>query len=416
MLAPPIDNLEANCAPELESAAPVACAPRAARALHVRILAGSLTPQAGSHIYNSELIRRLAARGHRVSVVALDDGGDRWSPIEVTVLPKHSWKTMPVLWRFAGPLQGLLASRQIAAARLDRPDVVIAAEHFFLKPHARRFRRVPWLYLPHSLVIGREIDSYGMSGLQAQITQKYYVRQQRWALKHASGIVRFNRIAADALRNHYAAAVRAPMLINPPGVDIPASLPPRGERAAGPLRMLFVGRLVPSKNVDFLVQSLGPHRDASWTLDVVGEGPERTQCEAQARKLGISDRVRFHGHQTDIGPWYRAADLFVFPSRLESMGLAVLEAMSHGVPPLVIQADGDRYRVPFAEVVTDRANGLLARDEKDFQRRLCEAIAHPEQTGALSNSARRHVAMLYNWNRHLSAFESAFEQLLTPRS
>jgi hypothetical protein len=58
------------------------------------------------------------------------------------------------------------SKRDIANAQLDEPDVVIAAEHLFLKGHAQRFTRTPWLYLPHSLVIAHEIDSYGMTGIR----------------------------------------------------------------------------------------------------------------------------------------------------------------------------------------------------------------------------------------------------------
>ena len=71
---------------------------------HIRILAGSLKPTAGSHIYNRELIRRLAERGHRVSVVSLDDGDTDWGDTELTCLPRRDWDSIPAAWRLAATL------------------------------------------------------------------------------------------------------------------------------------------------------------------------------------------------------------------------------------------------------------------------------------------------------------------------
>jgi len=71
------------------------------------MLAGSVKPTPGSHIYNRELIRRLAARGHRVSVVSFDDGDEDWDEIEITCLPLRDWDAIPRVWRFAATLQGL---------------------------------------------------------------------------------------------------------------------------------------------------------------------------------------------------------------------------------------------------------------------------------------------------------------------
>ncbi len=406
---------------------------------HVRVLAGSLTPTAGSHIYNRELIRRLSERGHRVSVVCLDDGGDDWGPVDATVLPRRDWNAIPGAWRFAVPLQAARSRMQVAGARLDRPDVVIAAEHLFLKAHARRFPNVPWLYLPHSLVVAHEIDSYGMMGLQRRLTRNFYVRQQRWALRHAAGVVRFNQFAATALCEHYGSeSIRAPFVINPPGIELHdddveslrrckeslrrTGLPTRPDGSGdpsyatsrAPLRMLFVGRLVPSKNLEFVLRCLAAHREAAWTLDIVGDGPERTRCEAAAGECGLSHRVRFHGHQSDPARWYRKADLLVFPSKLESMGLVVLEAMAHGLPAIAIREDGVNYRGPFSEVIDDGSNGLLSRDESDFARRLAAAIFDPDIVEPLRASARAAVRARYVWDCHLERFEGEFARLAGP--
>ncbi|MDA0281845.1 MAG: glycosyltransferase family 4 protein [Planctomycetota bacterium] len=385
---------------------------------HVRILAGSLKPNAGSHIYNRQLIRRLVERGHRVSVVSFDDGGEDWGDVELTRLPRYDWDGVPTAWRFATTLQSLRSRCEIAAAHLSRPDIVIATEHLFLKGHAQRFPQTPWLYLPHSLVIAHEIDSYGMTGLQHRLTRHFYMKQQLWALRHASGTVRFNQSASDALQKFYGAdAIQSPILINPPGIDVPVNAVRNREAEPDrPLRLLFVGRLVVSKNLDLVLRTLDRHQGGNWTLDVIGDGPERDLSQKLVDDLGLRSHVTLHGYQSEPGDWYAKADLLLFPSKLENMPLVLMESMSQGTPALVIREDGERYRVPFSEVVNDQVTGLLADDENDFAQRLANVITRPECLRGLSQSAQTYVQTNFTWERHLNCYEEHFDRLLSSSS
>ena len=386
---------------------------------HIRVLAGSLKPTAGSHIYNRELIRRLAARGNRVSVVSFDDGdedwGDEdWGEVQVTSLPRRDWNTIPGAWRFAATLQGLQSRHDLLSAPLDEPDIVIATEHLFLKAHAKRFPRTPWLYLAHSLVIAHEIDSYGMTGLQHRLTRNFYIKQQLWALRHSSTIVRFNQSATNALQSFYGAdTLQAPILINPTGIDIPdIAIEKRRFDADSPLRLLFVGRLVASKNLKFVLKSLANNRGSNWILDVIGDGPELEDCRKLVEELQLTSQVNLRGYQPNTADWYGKADILLFPSKLENMPLVLLESMANGTPALVIREDGENYRVPFSEVIEDGFNGLIAEDESDFRKRLTEMIARPESLTDLSANAYAYVRETYTWDQHLNCFDRHFDKLL----
>ena len=387
---------------------------------HIRILAGSLEPTAGSHIYNRELLRRLADRGNRVSVVSFDDGDDDWGDVEVTTLPRRDWNVIPGAWRFAATLQGLQSRRDIASATLDEPDIVIATEHLFLKAHARRFPRTPWLYLAHSLVIAHEIDSYGMTGLQHRLTRHFYVKQQMWALRNSSTIVWFNQSATNALKQFYGVeACQAPILINPTGIDAPdTTIGERPLRTDGTLRLLFVGRLVASKNLRFVLESLAMIRGSNWTLDVVGDGPELDGCRSLVEESQLTSQGNLQGYQPNPAELYGKADLLLFPSKLENMPLVLLESMANGIPALVIREDGDQYRVPFSEVVEDNVTGLIADDEDDFRKRLAEVIATPNLLDNLSANAQTQVREHYTWDQHLDCFDKHIDKLLgqAPRS
>ena len=98
-------------------------------------------------------------------------------------------------------------------------------------------------------------------------------------------------------------------------------------------RVLFVGRLVPYKGVDVLLEAM---RHVQATAVIVGDGPLRSPLEAAAARLGLSARVRFLGHVADdeVVAHMHACDLFVLPSvtRAETFGVVQLEAMACGKP------------------------------------------------------------------------------------
>jgi glycosyltransferase involved in cell wall biosynthesis len=127
----------------------------------------------------------------------------------------------------------------------------------------------------------------------------------------------------------------------PFGIELqdPAKLEETSQRAAEIRRdmnqpiVLFVGRLVPYKGVDVLLEAL-TGLDAMALI--VGEGPLRARLEDQARTLGVAGQVRFLGAVDDdeLAALYRACNVFVLPSvtRQEAFGVVQLEAMAAGKP------------------------------------------------------------------------------------
>ncbi len=98
-----------------------------------------------------------------------------------------------------------------------------------------------------------------------------------------------------------------------------------------PFRILFVGRIETIKGIFDLIEAMRQVKNA--TLDVVGTGSQMDAARSAAAGLPIT----FHGFQADCGPYYRAANLLVFPSHpdLEGQGQVPFEAMAHGLPCLI---------------------------------------------------------------------------------
>jgi glycosyltransferase involved in cell wall biosynthesis len=88
-------------------------------------------------------------------------------------------------------------------------------------------------------------------------------------------------------------------------------------------------------------------------LAIAGDGPLRQSLETTARDAGMADRVHWPGWLTDPGPWFRAADLFVCPSRDEPLGNVILEAWSHARAVVSTRAAGP------TELITNGEDGIL---------------------------------------------------------
>lgn len=151
-------------------------------------------------------------------------------------------------------------------------------------------------------------------------------------------------------------------------------------------RMLFVGRLNAQKGIGDLLHALSRSRRA-WSLDVVGDGPDRPELERLAATLGVAARVRWHGHlaQPALAPLYRAAAAVVIPSTDEGLGLVGVEA-SLCETPVVGYASGG-----LTDVVRDGQTGWLvpAGDVAALAHAIDGVVDRPERARNAGQAARR---------------------------
>lgn len=150
---------------------------------------------------------------------------------------------------------------------------------------------------------------------------------------------------------------------------------------------VFVGRVVAEKNIRFLLETLSVPELGDACLLVVGDGPERSALEAEARRLGVNGRVRFVGQvpPARVPAYIALADFCVTASRIEVLPSAVLEAIGAGRPILGLDVPWIRA------VVQDGENGLLAPpDDRAAFARAWAALAHdPALRERLAAGARR---------------------------
>ncbi len=96
--------------------------------------------------------------------------------------------------------------------------------------------------------------------------------------------------------------------------------------------ILSVGEMIERKNHEVIIRALGGLKDPNIYYAIAGKGPLKEYLENLAKKMSIEDRVLFLGFRTDIYELYHIADISAFPSKIEGLGLAGIEAMAAGIP------------------------------------------------------------------------------------
>jgi len=127
-------------------------------------------------------------------------------------------------------------------------------------------------------------------------------------------------------------------------VDFQENIPaPEALPDGNPLKLLYVGRLVPFKGLQYVVRSLGK-LDPSFDfhLTVVGDGPSREDVKMEAANLGLADKISWVGAvpHDQVPKYFAGRDIFCFPSMNEAGGIVVLEAMATGLPVICLDRGG----------------------------------------------------------------------------
>jgi alpha-maltose-1-phosphate synthase len=167
-----------------------------------------------------------------------------------------------------------------------------------------------------------------------------------------------------------------------------------------PLRVAFVGRLVPLKGVDMLIEAATPLvREGRVVLDIVGDGPQMPALRRQVAEAGIGHAVSLDGwiDHREVARRLSGAHVFGFLSIREFGGGAVLEAMALGVAPVVVAYAGP------AELVTDRTGFLVKLGPRKqvvegVRSILAQLASDPGRAREVGERARERVYRHFTWD------------------
>ena len=341
------------------------------------VVYGSLDTLSGGYLYDRRLVHHLRAAGDEVAVISLP-----WRNYGRHLLQNASRS----LWRALRSSSFDLLLQD----ELNHPSL------FLLNPRLCRAVDYPVVSIVHHL---RSSEQHPPRLLPL------YRRIERAYLQSVDGYV-FNSETTQTAVVDLAGGGKPAVVAYPAADHIgPAAMP---AQQAGdpqvPLRLLFIGNLIPRKGLHQLLAALRQLDPTYWRLSVVGDGHVDSvyarQMQALAQQSAIAQAITWHGRlsNAELRQEFARHDLLVVPSQYEGFGIVYLEAMAYGLPAIATTAGAA------GEIISDGVNGFLVAPD-DIQRlaarlRLLQADRSTLQT--MSRAARARYEQAPTWDQSMS--------------
>lgn len=334
----------------------------------------------GSGIVATELGLELAHRGHQVHFISYanpirldpDTPGIFYHEVEVSTYPLFQYP----------PYSLALASRMAEVAqrhRLDLLHVHYAIPHSISAMLAQEMiaeRRLPFITTLH----GTDITLVG--------TDRSYFPITKFSIERSDGVTTISEFMRNRTVEFF--GIKKPIEVIHNFVNCSLYKPDEDARRSRPKRILHISNFRPVKRVLDCIRVFARVREqVDAELVMAGDGPDRGPAEGLARDLGVEAQVRFLGKQDHMERLIPRMHALHLPSETEAFGLAALEAMACGVPPVATRTGG----VP--DLITDQVDGFM------------------EPVGDVERQAIRLVELLTNEPLHQQMAEAARNTALT---
>jgi glycosyltransferase involved in cell wall biosynthesis len=378
--------------------------------LTVLIVADTFPPDVnGAANFAMRLAAGLTERGHDVHVLAQSHNNragafkERHADQTFTVHRllslrwlKHDWIRFVYPWRINAN----------AARIIDevKPDVVHIQSHFIAGRGAsnQAMKRGIRIVATNHFMPENMIEFTGLPRFIWPLSVRIAWNDAARILGRAAEVTSPTRRAADYLEQQTGLRGVHAVSCGIRAADYTPSFEPRRQN-----RIAFHGRVAPEKQLDKLLEAVALlPEDLDVHLDIVGDGDQRKNLENPAGKLGIRDRVEFHGRVTDqrLRRVLTEATVFAMPSIAELQSIATMEAMASGLP--VVAADA----MALPHLVHDGENGYLFTpgDVDGLAERLTTVLtASAEDRGRMQRASLRMVEA-HDMTRTLDTFEALY--------
>lgn len=354
----------------------------------------------GSGVVATQIGHALALRGHSVHFVCTDAPA-RLHAAEDVHLHLAKAPDYPVF--DAPPYPLALTSKLVTVAREQRLDLIHA--HYAV-PHAAS------AWMARSILGGRLKLVTTLHGTDITLigADPGYLPVVRHCIQQSDAVTAPSRFLRA--ETHARFDLQTPIGVIPNFVDTTLFHPLAGAPRRLPALfgnddpvLVHVSNFRPVKRVDAVVAVFAKvlaRRPVNLLL--IGDGPERGAVATQAAPFGA--RVHLTGRVDDLAPTLREGALLLFPSRMESFGLAALEAMASGVPVIGSAVGG------LPEVVVDGEGGwLVDPDDLDAMADAALTALAPEAHAALAQGARA-AALRFREDAAIDAYEALYREVL----
>jgi len=194
----------------------------------------------------------------------------------------------------------------------------------------------------------------------------------------------------------------------PPGVDSDFFRP--GSGSVRGKRIVWTGRFVQEKNLECLLHAVALLKSKVPDVELVlaGEGSQRPKLMALSTTLGLDGQVSFPGllSQDGIADLLQTASIYALPSTAEALPIAILEAMSSGLPLIVSKGLG------LKEIVDNAAKFADHRDPQQWAQILEALFKDDELRNAMAARARELAVTRYDWGQVADRLEDLFVSIV----
>lgn len=337
-------------------------------------------------------VRQLRAAGHDVLIVAPGPTEPGFAGADVKAVP-----TVGFSWIYGGKRWGLPLPRVGRHLREFQPDVVHVVNPVLLGIAAvASCRRAGFpLVASYHTNVARYAAYYHLGWIAPILW---------WLLRRLHGSAAVNLATSSATCEELRAEGIDRVRLWPKGVDLDlfSPRPPGRREPARPPVALYVGRLAAEKGLDLLGSLAVP--DQGVRLVLVGDGPARAEL---TERFGVHT-VTFTGllHGSALADAYRSADVFVFPSTTETLGLVMIEALASGLPVVAVDSPASREILGGCP-----AARLFPAEFADRLPELVREVRDDNATGHLSCLARRE-AEKWGWPAATESLLSCYREVI----
>ena len=359
----------------------------------------------GSGVVATELGKALAERGHSVHFISYAMPMRLQGFMDNVFFHEVEISNYPL---FDFPLYTIaLASKMVEVAQYQNLDLFHC--HYAI-PHATSaFLAKEMLKSDHIKVIttlhGTDITLVGL--------EPSFLPVMKFSIERSDGVTAVSRFLKETTLTNYSINKDIEVIPNfvdtrkyhrSPGEDVRRHFAAPDEKI-----LVHTSNFRPVKRVADVIRVFDEVlKKVPSRLVIIGDGPDRSQCEMLSRELGIQDRVKFLGKQTDVIHILSLADLFLMPSQSESFGLSALEAMACGVPVISSSVGG------LPELQLHGQTGYIAEigDIDRMAKYAVDLLSNPAKYQLFAKAARER-AIEFDASKIVTQYEQYYEKILS---
>lgn len=366
--------------------------------------------------YNHALLRTLTAAGHRVTCVqSVSDNPSVHEQRRAGV--RHVWLDYDTGREFGRTLDDEATARDIFTA--EQPDLIVFSDCSPVSNLAAREAALR-LNIPFIVVVGFVAPylAENFSSRLGQLGRQYEAAREVVAVSAENLALLRSRFGLPPDRGRVIHYGRPAGFFAPRDEAVRARLRQELGVPADAVVCFTAARLTPVKGFAHQLQAARALRatPAGRKIHFVwaGEGEQRGELEREIARLGLAGSVHLLGQRWDVADWHDAADIFVLPSHLEGMPLAIMEAMAKGLPVVATAVSGIPEELGDTGKLLPDPAADPARTIGELVRTLAEWAKDPALRQSIGARGRTRAEKLFREERMVAQFIGLLSPTVSP--